>query len=133
MSDAITDYPIVYDVSLDGKVKKNGEISQVWNKEALVNALKMWIASYKGEYIRNPEAGGYVTKHLMKPMRQDGIDAIKSSIRNGISDDFRPFLRIRQLEVVPNYEKRYWRIYMEVYSPDLKVDATVDEKIKNQV
>ena len=120
----------IYDHDYTGRIKPNGEINQVWGKEALTQSIKMWIASYEGDVVRSPMRGGYITQWLMKPMQQVDEDDIIMSIRDGFEQDFTPYLQIRRVEVNPNYEQRYWEIYMEVYSADLKVATVVDEKIK---
>lgn len=131
--DSPHEFPIVYDVTIDGGVDKSGNINQVWNKDALMNAIRMWFASFEGEGIRRPLDGGYLAAMLMRPMNQVSAEEFKMILRNGFDEDFRPLMVIRTLEIQPNYEKRYWRIYMELYSPDLKINATVNERIRAQV
>lgn len=133
MGDLANNTPTVYDTALDGSVDDQGEIKQVWGQSALVNSLKMWIASYNGDVIGDPSRGGYVTRLLMKPMRTVKVDEILHAVRDGLEQDFEPKLRIRSLSLVPDLENRAWRFYLEVYSADLNEIAVVDEQIKGQL
>lgn len=127
---AINEDVLIFDHDLEGTILPNGTIKQLWEKDALTNSLKMWITSRRGDVVREPERGGYLYSWLTKPLREEEIDNIEMAIRNGIEQDFQPFLRIIALQVTPNYEGRYWEIYLETYSPYLALRSTVNEKIK---
>ena len=136
MSNELTDkieIPIIYDHHYEGGIDKNGIIKQVWDSEALNNSIKMWLASFSGEIIRNPSKGGYVMSWLLKPMSQVNKENLEMAIRDGFYQDFTPYLEILNLNVEPNYEYRYWHIQLEAYSPNLKLRVNVSEKIKNRV
>ena len=125
------DVPILYDHDLKGGINDNGEINQIWEKDALNNAIKLWIASFKGEMIRRPNRGGYITRWLLKPMQSTDIDQIKMALRDGLEQDFVPYLEILDLSIIPDYENRQWKFYMEVYAPDLKIKTIISERIKS--
>lgn len=131
MSDSKQIY--VFDTDYSGYVKPNGQINEYWGESALNQSIKLWLASYKGDVVRDPRRGGYLTGMLAKPMNIVWADSIKMAIRDGIEQDFEPQLEVRLIQVEPNYEKKYWRIYLEVYAPSLKISTTVDEKIKSKV
>ena len=126
----VSESPLIYDYDLSGRVGIGGDIIQVWEDEALINSLKMWIVSRRGDIIREPGRGGYLIDWLLKPMNEISAEDVEMAIRDGIDQDFDPFLKILYLSVTPNKDQRYWNIYMEVYSPDLHLRATLDEKIK---
>ncbi|KKM77100.1 hypothetical protein LCGC14_1373480, partial [marine sediment metagenome] len=127
------DLPLIYDISYKGTIGLSGEVEQLWGVDALNNAVRMWLASFSGEIVRQPGKGGYLMKWLMKPMNELSIDRIRMGIRNGLNQDFTPFLEILSLEVVPNYEHRYWIIILSVYSNDLKIRTDISVNIKNRV
>ena len=123
----------VYDHDYLGTIQEDGAIKQVWGEEALNQSLKHWLASFKADLVRSPNRGGYLTPLLAKPMNTLSSDSLKMAIRDGLYQDYQPFLAIEKLEVEPNYEGKYWYIYLEVYSVDLKTHVVVEEKIKAKV
>jgi len=130
MSDV--NYPIVYDTSYTGGIDASGNLNQLWNADALNNAVMMWIASQEGEVFRKPTSGGYVTRFIGKPMGQVNISQFKMALRNGFDRDFQPYLKVITLNVIPHFEEKYWEIYMEYYSEDLKIYSTVSANIRNK-
>lgn len=120
----------IFDYHYLGKTTKNGELEHLWEEAALNQSIKLWIASFKGDAIRSPARGGYVNQWLMKHISEDDKDQVAMTIRDGLFQDFEPHLEVEVLEVTPNLEGRYWEIYMEVYSPTLKVKTSVSERIK---
>lgn len=130
---AINENQLIFDYDLLGRIDANGGIHQVWEGDALSNSIKMWIASYRGEIIREPNRGGYLLQWLTKPMNPAFEDHVSMAIRNGFEQDFKPYLQIQYLTVTANMEKRRWDIYMEVFAPSLNLKTTVDAKIQNTV
>jgi hypothetical protein len=124
---------LIYDTDLNGGVDSNGQINQLWGSDALSNSIIMWLISFKGDIIHDPNRGGYFTYWLFKPMLLKNVDAMKMSIRNGIDQDFTPKLTLNKLDIIPNFAKRYWNVYMEVYAASLQIGSTVDVNIKNKV
>lgn len=123
----------IFDHDYQGTVDEKGVVTQLWGEEALKQSIKLWIASFQGDIVREPNRSGYITRWFMKPMNEDNIDRIKLAIKDGIYQDFEPQLIIDLLQIEPLYEDRQWHIYMEVYSPSLKTKAIIDEKIKARV
>lgn len=120
----------IFDYHYLGYTNPRGELQHLWEEEALNQSIKLWIASFKGDAIRKPARGGHVNKLFMQPMKADDEDKVTMAIRDGLFQDFEPHLEIVVLDVTPNLEDRYWELYMEVYSPTLKVKTSVNERIK---
>lgn len=127
----VSNIPKIYDIIYSG-TNANKELTEVWNREAFMNSLRIWLASFSGEVIHNPGRGGFLVQFLMKPMTQVNNDIMSEAIRVGLINDFTPRVTVNYVQVVPNYEKRYWEINVSVYSPDLKENLTLSEKIKSQ-
>jgi hypothetical protein len=116
------------DTSISGiKTYENSPatLQLIFNENAIKNALKLWITSYKGDIVKKPNAGGYVTKWLFKQMNDVTKQSIYTSILEGIAYDFNNELQVQSLSVVPNYEKRFWEISLSVYSTKYKLDTTL--------
>lgn len=119
----------IFDYSLFGD-STDGTLKEVQEVEALINSIKLWMASYEGDYIDYRTVGGFVTSALGKPMKDSNIVEVTQRIRYGIENDFTPALTIISLEVIPNFEKRRWEISLEAYSPELNLRVFINENIK---
>lgn len=123
----------IYDSDLIGSTDVNGKVKELWNKDALDNAIKLWIISSNGELYRNPRKGGYVVPYLSKPMSDDNRDMITFQIKRGLEEDFVPYFIVSTVDVKPNYENKRWDIYIEGYSPNYKEFTQLNISIKNLV
>jgi hypothetical protein len=116
------------DTSISGiKTYENSPatLQLVYNENAIKNALKLWITSYKGDIVKRPNAGGYVTRWLFKQMNDITKQSIYTSILEGIAIDFNNELQVKSLSVVPNYQKRTWELSLIVYSTKYKFETTL--------
>lgn len=118
------------DYPLDAETTSSGVLRELEGQEAIVNALRLWISSFKGEIIRRPEDGGYITRWLMKPLNEETGIAIKRALLDGLTEDFTPVLIPTLIDVTPNYEKGFWEIHIEAYSPQFRETINVMENIR---
>lgn len=133
MSDLYIDNSgIPYDLALEGIPKSNGSINELWGRDALTNAIKMWLASNRGERPRALNSGGYLVYWLNKPMATVSPNEIAQSIRDGLAQDFKPELTISYLDIQPDYKAKTWNIKMQAYCNSLKISVAIDEYIKTQ-
>lgn len=119
-----SDYSIYADTDAQGVLKV------LQGREAVENALRMWLVSFPGEVIRMPRKGGYVTKWLFKPMNEDTQQYIKEAIIEGINEDFPIALRLREVEVIPQYDRSEWEINITAYIPAMKVEMNLNESMR---
>lgn len=122
----------IFDIAYNG-VNTLDQLQETWDKDALINALTLWMASFTDERVHGARRGGAITRHLAKPMTQTDALTIDFSIRTGLDTDFLPKLQVVDLKVTPVYDQRYWNIQLTVYSPDLKTNLSVNQKLKNLV
>lgn len=113
-----------FDYNVIGGLDTEGNIKTLTGKEAVINSLKVWLLSKTNDYIRKPGKGGYLYNWLCKPMSENVQRRIISSLRIGLDQDFYPRLIVKSLQVIPNYEKRYWTIIITGYVPSAK--ETID-------
>ena len=123
-------YKIYRDFSMNAETNEEGVLLKLEGQEAVENAIRQWISSFRGEYIRNPMKGGYITYWLMKPMNETTQRAIKESILEGFYEDFSPEIEVRNLEDKPDYDRMLWEIHLEGYAPSIKVPINVYEKLR---
>jgi len=124
------DEPIVYDIDYRGGITPQGNLKQRWNEAALQNAVKMWIASYEGEIIGNPDRGGFLMGILGRPMRETDVDDFEDALKKGFRRDFTPYLKIESLVIEPDYAGRKWIVSVSVFSPELKLSTSLKEFIR---
>ncbi len=124
METKFKDYP------MDAELTVNGVLRTLEGKDAIANALRQWISSFKGEVIRQPDKGGYISRWLMKPITEETALAIKRAILDGLTDEFTPVLIPQVIEVIPHYEQQYWEIHVEAYSPEFRESINVMENIR---
>ena len=124
METKFKDYP------MDAELTVNGVLRTLEGTEAITNALRQWISSFKGEVIRQPNRGGYISRWLMKPITEETALAIKRAILDGLTDEFTPVLIPQVIEVIPHYEQQYWEIHVEAYSPEFRESVNVIENIR---
>jgi len=118
------------DFTSSAEFEPNGSLRIVTGTEALVNSLRMWIASFRGELIRRPARGGYIVQWLMKPMSEEVGIRIREAIQEGLFEDFEPRITITKVRVIPDYENQFWNIELEGYSSLLKETFSLSEKLR---
>lgn len=122
---------VIYkDYSIDADLTSTGALKVLEGRDAITNALKLWISSFRGEVMRDPSKGGYITRWLMKPISESTAIAIKRAILDGLNDEFYPVLIPSVVEVIPNYEREYWEIHIEAYSPEFRESINMIENIR---
>ncbi len=124
---------LVYDSAVQGGIDSNGMLNQLWGPDALNNSIVMWLLSFKNEILRSPGRGGYFSQWLFKPMIANNIPKMMKSIQDGIDQDFLPQLTLLAMNITPQYTKRYWEVFMQVFCQSLQMGTTVNANIKNQV
>ena len=126
-SSSTSDYS---DYSIYAETDSRGVLKLLVGKEAVENALRLWLVSFPGEVIRSPQKGGYITRWLFKPMNEDTQQMIREAIMEGLYEDFSPALKLKSLEVTPIYDKEQWRISITAYSPFMKTEINVIENMR---
>lgn len=122
---------VIYkDYSIDADLTSTGALKVLEGRDAITNALKLWISSFRGEVMRDPSKGGYITRWLMKPISETTAVAIKRAILDGLNDEFYPILIPSIVDIIPNYEREYWEIHIEAYSPEFRENINMVENIR---
>lgn len=119
------------DYYLYGGLNSEGQIREVYDMEAIKNALVLWMGSKRGEYVNNPSSGGFLYYHLQKPMSEERTEQIKLSLLQGLKKDFYPSLIITNISVQPDYENKYYQIEVSGYSPTVGTYFSVGENFRN--
>lgn len=123
-------YKPIFDFSVFGELDNNGQLKILTGEEAVFNALRIWVASFRGEILRNISRGGYITYWLLKPMTDENTENLRQAIEDGLYEDFYPSLRVQQLSVIPDYERELWKIELQAYVPYLKDNIYFEEELR---
>lgn len=120
-----------FDIGYKG-INDLGDLIELQNEEAFINSLRLWMASFSGERMFQPQKGGYLMQLLCKPMKDIVPSQVDAAIRMGLSIDFSPSVNVNYITVIPDYEKRFWNITVSVYVPDFKKNIELNDKIKGK-
>jgi hypothetical protein len=98
-----------------------GNIPVLGSQESLINAINLWICSFRGERLYRPEEGGIIADALLKPISDDRAKQMKNDLIDGLAYQFMPHVVVNTCNVVPDYERRCYSIEIRGYCPALKV------------
>lgn len=121
------------DTDIRGLIDNSGNLVTLTGTEAIKNSIIVWLTSFRNDILRSPGKGGYLTQHLYKPMSEYNRDLIRDSIIDGLYQDYFPSVRINSIQVVPEYEKKEWTIYLDIYVSEIKEEVTMSTTVKNFV
>lgn len=121
------------DYTYDSQILETGELKTLSGYEAIQNSLKLWLYSLRGERIRNPEWGGYITRWLFKPLSVETMDKLQFSLLIGLREEFTPRLIINNVTVTPDYENESWIIEIDATLPTTSENVRVIENVRRIV
>lgn len=125
----LNEQPAIVDYSIFGSSQQNN-IELNYEAEAFNNSLRLWIASYEGDFIGKNTRGGYVMNALSKPMNSTETELVYASVYEGLTKDFRPEIEIINLTITPNPEKRRWEMELDYVVPSLNFRSNLRESLK---
>jgi hypothetical protein len=108
---------IVHDIDIYGLENPDGSPKEHFEQEAVKNALIAWLTSKKGEYLQNPEAGGILDTSVFKMLSNNQLDLLGFKIKNAIINNFVPAITLREINLIPDYERRMLEIKIFYSSP----------------
>lgn len=120
---------LLFDYKREGGFDLQGQIKKLFGEEAFRQSITMWLESEKGEVLRQPSRGGYVTQYLQKSMTDATADAIAVSIRNGFEQDYTPLVTLKSVIVTPDYDNQEYLIDMVIDSTTLKLSTNFQTRL----
>jgi len=102
-------------------VNPQGNISVLTDQNALINAVNLWLCSFRGERLYRPHDGGIIADNLLKPMSDERAKDIHDDIIDGLAYQFNPCVTVSECKVIPDYERSTYWITIVGYCPSLKV------------
>jgi hypothetical protein len=119
------------DFAASGKPDIQGNIPVLNDLDALNNAIKLWLGSFRGERLYNPRKGGLIIGYLLKPMSEEIAGDMKRAIREGLKHDFVPSVKVSRCEVDVDYENNRYIINLTGYCPSLNSDVHYTDTINS--
>jgi phage baseplate assembly protein W len=119
------------DFVASGKPDIQGNIPVLTDLDALNNAIKLWLCSFRGERLYNPRKGGPIIGYLLKPMSEEIVKDMKTAIREGLKNDFVPSVKVSKCDVFADYENSQYVIDLIGYCPSLNSDVHYTDKINS--
>jgi hypothetical protein len=119
------------DFAASGKPDLQGNIPVLRGLDALNNAIKLWLGSFRGERLYNPRKGGPIIGYLLKPMSEKAANDMKRAIWEGLKNDFMPSIKVNKCYVDVDYENHQYIINLTGYCPSLNSDVHYAEKINS--
>jgi hypothetical protein len=112
----IVDYPGTGEM-----ITSQGNIPVLIDQDALVNAINLWICSFRGERLYRPHDGGIISENLLKPMSDSRAQDIHDDLIDGLAHKFNPYVKVQECTVVPDYLRNTYWIEIRGYCPALRV------------
>jgi hypothetical protein len=97
-----------------------GNIPVLNSQESLVNAINLWICSFRGERLYRPREGGIIMDALLKPISEDRANQMRGDLIDGLAYRFTPHVVVDMCNVAPDYERGSYNIEIRGYCPALK-------------
>jgi hypothetical protein len=111
----IVDYPGTGEM-----VTSQGNIPVLTDQDALVNAINLWVCSFRGERLYRPHTGGVIADNLLKPISDDRARSIHDDLIDGLAYKFTPYVEVQECTVTPDYERNTYWIMIRGYCPGLR-------------
>jgi len=123
---------LIFDYDYRGGLDYQGRIEEVWQEEALQNSVRLWIGSFQGDIIGQPNRGGTVMRYLFRPMSQVKIKQFAGALKSSFNNEFNGVARIENLQITPLLEEKKWLVNMTVSSYALKLVTEIKDYLRGQ-
>jgi len=89
--------PVFEDIDYWGQENIDGSVVTYMGAPAIKNALLQWFSAKRGEYLRNPGAGGILDNLTFKTFDGETEMKAKFEILNGLTNEFSPAISIQDI------------------------------------
>lgn len=95
-----------HDIDIFGRESRPGVALEYGNQDAIKNALTLFLTSKKGDYLRNPSAGGIIDFSLFKTINEINLQKLGFVLKNAINNFFTPAVELLEVNLIPDYDHR---------------------------
>ncbi len=118
--------PTYIDIDIEGKKTSSGDLLTYKNNDALEQALRFYLVSRRGSFVREPTSAGILDTLLFKPLT-DLSPEEKASYLGQIRSKFNRFCDILSFSITPDYENRSWEVIVSWKS--LLTQETIETEV----
>lgn len=119
------------DIDLYGRENSSGTPIEHFDEKAIQNALILFLTAKKGDFLYNPELGGYMDYTLFKNLKSASLDRISFAFRNAITKYFAPVIELRGIQINPIYEDHTLEFILSYVNPATKTTEQLSIYTKN--
>jgi len=116
----------IFDTNYLGETDDNGILKVVYNKEALSNAIILWLTYFPGEIIYDADSNGILYYYLSQPMSFNTASNMRQAIISSLEEDFETSLKVLGCSVIPYLNKNKYLIKLKVYSFDFSDEVYLE-------
>ncbi len=100
----------------------NDDLIGILNANAIARSIRNLVFTARGDVPFNPVLGSRVNEMLFEPMDQITSTGIKEQIEDTI-ESFEPRVKLRQVQVIPNYENNEYEVNIRYDIIGIDVDV----------
>jgi len=109
--------PVFEDISYWGEENSNGSVVTYMGADAIKNALFQWFSAKRGEYLRNPGAGGILDNLNFKTFSTETEMKTKFELLTGLTNEFSPAITIQDISFRMDAKYRILEIVVSYVIP----------------
>jgi hypothetical protein len=103
---------IYHDIDIFGEENVGGTIKEYYDRDALKNALTLWLMSKKGDFIDAPDEGGILERFNFKNLTNETLEKMRFKIASKFNTRFSEVARLLNVSVKTNKTLRYTELYL---------------------
>ena len=121
---------IFFDYDMFGRLNERNDITFFYNEEALLNSIRIWFTSRKGDRLRSPNTGGFLDFQIDKLMNDETIENFKQRIARALQNDFNNLFEVVFLDLQKRSDLRLLIVDLQIVSKKLNISSELNMKIK---
>ena len=125
----------IFDFDAEGRTSEDGCPLIYEEQNAINNALANWLTSKRGEFLKNPGAGGVLDYFLFKSLKKEMLNLLGFTLQNALTLTWSNVISLIELQITPNYTERMIEISIKysinstgaIDEVSVFVDKTIDK------
>ena len=98
---------IYQDIDIFGSEYYSGAPKEYFDKEAIKNAITLWLMMSKREYLYDPDLGGVLNTDTFKNLTSESSDKLQFTLETEFKIYFGDMVDLKEIKITPNYTQRF--------------------------